>query len=226
MSAVRRAVALASLLAGTSACDRGCSSQPVERTMLTKEAVARAVWTDHRADVVAPTDVGAPAAASGSIVHAVAAVPPPPSTATELDGLVLPDGHSTPPTKAEWSAAKRLHTQHAHCRAKVVREWMTMTCDLGVTTLRTPNGQVRVLAGDPSEVSTWFWTQPPAKEGEPEPPPLPSVVAATFPIRRGDVRLMELTFVESGAKFSVVSGYTISVAWLEGMPSPEVTVTD
>ena len=141
---------------------------------------------------------------------------------TELDDLHLPDVASPAPTEAEWVAAKRLRTTSFDCKARVVREWITIVCSLGVAGAY-PFGMVRVLAGDPKDVGTWTWNSK-RKEDDAV---LESFVAAVFPVRRGDRRILEITFQRFGAKptFDRAAAFTVSELWLDGMESPEISVT-
>ena len=142
---------------------------------------------------------------------------------TELDDLQLPDVASSAPTQAEWLATQRLRTTSADCTARLVREWITIVCTLGNWAGQYPLGIVRVMSGDPTDVGTWTWIPKPKSEYD-----ATSIhVAAVFPVRRGDRRIVELTYEETGAKpiFNHPAAFTISELWLEGMPSPEISVT-
>lgn len=238
MSTVRRRITHA--LAGSSAllivmssCDHACSTDAVERaatlslpplavpTGLTATTLAK----PPRPTIIEPAgkdDVLPPVPAERSSDEA-----PPPKPlprATEIDQLVIEDGHTSMPTSAEWLAQKPLHTSHAHCFARVVREWMSIHCLSPAGVGFDPLGIVRVLAGDETEVQQWTYTEPVVAAGQPLPR---TAAAAVFPVRRGDRRLLEIVALAHGAhpRFDQLAAYTISVAWLEGMQSPDVTVT-
>ena len=150
------------------------------------------------------------------------APPRPRSAPTELDDLDIADLRTDAPTTKEWLAVDPVRTQALACRARLVREWISITCSLRLNTWNEPMGLLRVVAGDPTDVSTWSYTNEKvaAVIGGPE-----VTAAAVFPLRRGDRRLMELGYVSHGAKFAFADAFTISEVWLEGMPSPEISVT-
>jgi hypothetical protein len=181
------------------------------------------VPTTPRRALESPTPQAAPPLRAAPYEPAPEA-PPPKLLSTELDDLQLPDVASAPPTDKEWLAAKRMRTTSSDCTARIVREWMTILCSLGVNVgPREPLGVVRVISGDATDVGTWSWIE---TKG-PEKIPAEAFVAAVFPVRRGDRRLLELTFRQFGAKptFNAVLAFTISELWLEGMTSPEISVT-
>jgi hypothetical protein len=217
----------AMFVVGVSSCGRGCREEPVERApaMVVLEA------SSLELPAIDPLKVGASngkEVALASTEDQPAAeqpiTPKPIPPATETDDLGIVDGHSAIPTSKEWMAAKPLHTTHPHCRARVIREWVTIHCTTDDLSPRSPIGAIRVLAGDATEVQQWIFAGQHV-EGTAF---LPMTAAVIFPVRRGDRRLLEIAFVAQGAhqRFDRYDAYTVSAAWLEGMKTPDVTVAE
>ena len=225
-----------SLVIVMASCDHACSTDAVEHgpTLSLPTFVSPAAL---ELPAVTPLPLGAallPArpAPKDDVLPPVPAVrplheEPPPKRlpqATELDELAIADGHSAMPTSAEWLAEKRMATSHSRCFARVVREWMSIECTTPPNRAFEPLGLVRVLAGDASEVQQWTYN---ATRQDVD-AFARVTAAAVFPVRRGDRRLLEIVYIAHGAhqRFDRAEAYTISVTWLEGMSSPEITVTE
>jgi hypothetical protein len=222
-----------SLMIVTSSCDHACSRDSVERApKLALPTIESPSGLELPA--IDPVQLGAglqtqamtdsPLPEPRLSYASEKPKPKPNPKATEIDALEIEDGHTAPPTSSEWFAQKPLHTTHARCFARVVREWMSIHCVSPANRWLEPMGIVRVLAGDATEVQQWTHVAP-LKEDD----AFPHITAAAiFPVRRGDRRLLEIAYVSHGAhqRFDTIEAYTISVAWLEGMKSPDVTVTE
>ena len=160
-----------------------------------------------------------PALASASPVVAAKLLP------TELDDLAIPDAASPAPTEKEWIATPARSTTNPSCHAKVVREWLKITCAIGALYMSDPIASVRVLSGDAKRVAVTGYIPPSANAGYNS--WTESYATAILPLRLRDRRIFELTFLQGGTKlqFAHPTVFTVSEIWLEGMKSPEITVT-
>jgi hypothetical protein len=144
---------------------------------------------------------------------------------TELDALAIPDAVSPPPTETEWIETIARVTTSPSCHAKLVREWLKITCAIGALTMSDPIASVRVLAGDARQLSVSGYIPPSANAGSND--WTESYATVILPLRLRDRRIFELTFLQGGKKlaFAHPTVFTVSEVWLEGMASPEITVT-
>jgi hypothetical protein len=159
--------------------------------------------------------------------NALASAPPfaPKLLPTELDDLPVTDVVSAPPKEKEWIETTARATTNPSCHAKLVREWMKITCAVGTLYMSDPIATVRVLFGDATQLSVTGYIPPSANGGYNT--WAESYATAILPLRRRDRRIFELTFLQGGTKleFAHPTVFTISEVWLEGMKSPEITVT-
>jgi hypothetical protein len=134
--------------------------------------------------------------------------PPPPPIAEGLE-----EARSDPPAHAEWEHAPEVSLARAPagCVAARLREWTTIHCnvcgDMGAS----------LVAGPREGVSF-------AHE------PFGCAVEITFPVRRGDRRVLEMMkgvsspFSFSAYSFESDAAFVISEAWLPADPEPLIVI--
>lgn len=164
------------------------------------------------------------ALATGLALRPAASAAPPGSAsaiAPAAGGAWPPDGSSSErPSDAEWEKAApiALERNHRMCRAKHVREWVWIECERAKENYEPFEG-IRVVGGDPAEVRV---ANP--KTGERGKRP----VAVTFPVRRGDRRVIEIVGADDIAfkSWTVYESLELAVSelWLPGMAAPVLTV--
>jgi hypothetical protein len=173
--------------------------------------------------------------AAGAYGVAVAGEPAPSSSseASPGGGWVPPDTSSKKPEAAEWDGAKPLELLRKHCSerlangecqstcsAKVLREWVQVTCSRAKQTEVFMG--VRVLAGPADDVSL---VDPPEPKGGAKGQRGFSLV---FPVRRGDRRTIEvaemLPLMWKAWTVEERLDMVISAMWLPNAARPVVTV--
>ena len=172
-------------------------------------------------DDLAPLDV--PSAETSASAEGQAS--PPPQGAQEA--IAPNDAQTAPsakPTFAEWSSARRLRTESRDCTLRLVREWAMIACSVGAVS-DSPTPYARVISGDATNVTPSGWIPRPEKDDHYY--YAESHVYAVLPLRRGDRRIFELGYAHDGAAMRLDPAlvFVVSEVWLEGMRSPEISVT-
>jgi len=148
------------------------------------------------------------------LLLAVLAVPVGPGAAAKpLSADVPAPEKSAVPTSKEWLAAEpvelsRLSRAGATCVATRVREWLRVRCPIETFA-------ISLLGGSNEGLSFWIGGEKEGRPGE-----------VQFPLRRGDRRVVQL-WVErqaTGGESVIEPGLVVQEHWLEGDPSPTVSV--
>jgi hypothetical protein len=112
-----------------------------------------------------------------------------------------PETRSDEPTRAEWAdapPAEGVRITDPSCKVQRIREWYRVRCG---------DEQVSVVTGPKTDLDI-------ERISEDE-------VAAVFPVRRGDARMLVFAYL---FKWGFVQDAVVSAQWLEGDPAPLVTV--
>ena len=155
-----------------------------------------------------PGDSG-PAAPRGEPAATAAAAAP--EEERPLEATALPAERSASPKVGEWPSAPRVRPTRrgpsaAGCRAYLLREWLRVRCP-GETFA------ISLLGGGEQGVA--FWIDPATKEGE-----------ALLPLYRGGRHVVQLwkPGKDAAGNFTPESAVVLQAYWIEGAPSPVVTI--
>ena len=147
--------------------------------------------------------------------RSASSLPASPSAApgAPLDADVPGTDKSSVPSAKEWQSAtavplSRTSEAAAGCLATRVREWMRVRCPVDTFALS-------LLGGSNESLSFWIGPESEGRFGE-----------VQFPLRRGDRRVVQFWTQRKEADGSVVPepGLVLQEQWIEGEPSPTVTV--
>jgi len=150
-----------------------------------------------------------------------------PST-VKLRELELPTEKSAMPKRGEWSEARPVAFERpsARCTAHVVREWLRIQCGKLIAE------GITLLSGDRKDVYFWISEQKFSEkdqlatawwEGSLDSSKWSAEIV--LPLRRGDRRVMQITFNEAGSGYGGEShALIVSELWLEGESAPIVTI--
>jgi hypothetical protein len=166
------------------------------------------------ASALEATDAGADAAEDAADADADVAAPPQPLPA--FDTTPFPEEESKMPTAMEWDQAQDVSLSRGRsmafatdpCRARRVREWMRIRCNISLAS-------IALLGGDARHV---FIRLDPLPEFESFPPGGEVI----FQVRKGDRRVFEFLGLEWGyhGANSVTSFMVVSEAWLPSEEKP------
>jgi len=130
-----------------------------------------------------------------------------------------PEVRSARPIEADWNDAQNvqfLTPDEFACKAHIVREWLRVACTgREERPFFTAARSGSLVAGDPAEVSI---------DADKE----TSSIVLTFPVRRGDRRVLQIEFQGGGYGGSfdqATPALTISEAWLDGEPAPAIVAS-
>lgn len=175
----------------------------------------------------APSALAGRPAASSPAPSAVPSAAAPSLSALPASTFGLPpfasgawgDPPSDAPKADEWKDAPRVDVTLASpaaraCSTRRLREWVRIHCPVD-------SAGGRVLAGSPKDVTI---TLLPSAKGDPTLPP--AGIDVTFPVRRGDPRLIELFGVGSGYEggFFAVHGFLVDAHWPESAAAPTLVL--
>lgn len=154
----------------------------------------------------APSAPAEPTAAPAPVAVATASpkdAEPPPRSLTEDP----PSAEKTPrPKRAEWKNAPYIKLARAteqECKAKRIREWVMIRCDMGGIQ------GISLIAGSRDGLDVWMNTLEDTH------------ISVEFPVRRGDRRVFQVS--ARAGKYGSAPVAIVSERWSEGDPAPLIT---
>jgi hypothetical protein len=129
----------------------------------------------------------------------------------------VPEARSDAPAASDWEKATYVEPSRRvgrACSVRLLREWARVRCDV-------PSAGARVMAGSAKDVDVHLVPSPRGGKDDP-----PIAIEVTFPLRRGEPRLIQLFGATSGydgGQFPV-NGNVVEASWPDSAPTPTLVI--